>query len=245
MNQQQSFKINMKGFAIGNGLTDPAIQYGQYGNYAYDNGLISKSQLDSLKSTTDRCVSLINKGRTGTVTNIVCNQIVGQIQQWGGNFNVYDIRLPCVGSMCYDFSPLDDLMVTDEVKTSLGVSDKAAWEECNMQVHGYFTNDWFQDMEVHIPEMLEGGYKVLIYAGKEDFICNWYGNRDWVEEMKWSGQDQYNNLNFSDWKVNGEVAGEFKTVDNLTFLGVNLAGHMVPMDQAENSLYMLQQFMEA
>ena len=34
-------KINLKGFAIGNGLTDPGIQYGGYSDYALKNGLIS------------------------------------------------------------------------------------------------------------------------------------------------------------------------------------------------------------
>ena len=34
-------KINLKGFAIGNGLTDPGIQYGGYSDYALRNGLIS------------------------------------------------------------------------------------------------------------------------------------------------------------------------------------------------------------
>jgi carboxypeptidase C (cathepsin A) len=34
--------INIKGLAIGNGLTDPAIQYGAYADYALENKLIGK-----------------------------------------------------------------------------------------------------------------------------------------------------------------------------------------------------------
>jgi Serine carboxypeptidase len=35
--------IRLRGFAIGNGLTDPAVQYGAYSDFAFDHGLISES----------------------------------------------------------------------------------------------------------------------------------------------------------------------------------------------------------
>lgn len=35
--------IAFKGLAIGNGLTDPALQYGAYADFAYDHGLIGKT----------------------------------------------------------------------------------------------------------------------------------------------------------------------------------------------------------
>lgn len=34
-------KINLKGFAVGNGLTDPGIQYGAYSDFALMNNIIS------------------------------------------------------------------------------------------------------------------------------------------------------------------------------------------------------------
>lgn len=41
-------QILKQGFAIGNGLTDPAIQYGAYSDYALDMGLISKSDYSKI-----------------------------------------------------------------------------------------------------------------------------------------------------------------------------------------------------
>jgi len=235
-------KINMKGFAVGNGLTMPAIQYGQYTNFALDNKLISQSQHDSLQRKVDTCVSLINKGAKGMFATLECNQIISGIQQIAGHFNVYDIRKPCVGSLCYDFSPLDTLMAKQEVVQALNVSSKANWAECNNNVHSKMMNDWFNNLEPKIPPMLEGGYKVLIYAGVEDFICNWYGNREWVNAMKWSGTSEYQKLNYTVWNVDQKRAGEFKRVGNLTFLALDAAGHMVPMDQPANALEMLRAF---
>merc|ERR1719373_383837 len=237
------FHINMKGFAVGNGLTMPSIQYSQYSKYAYENQVITESQYSQLQSPTDKCVNLLERGQTGFYVTSVCNSIVSTIQQEGGDFNVYDIRKPCVGSLCYDFSALDDLMKSSDVQQSLNVSSKANWEECSNSVHAYMSNDWFFNVEPYIPTMLDdGGYKVLIYAGVEDFICNWYGNREWVEAMEWSGGDAYRQLNYTIWSVDGSQAGQYKSVGNLTFLPVNAAGHMVPMDQPKNSLEMLKSF---
>lgn len=242
-NKSTGFRINMKGLAIGNGLVNPGIQYGDYGKYAYDNKLITESQYNALASSTSKCQSLINSGRTGSITTFVCNSIIGSIQQDAGNFNVYDIRKPCIGSLCYDFSALDDLMAKEEVKKSLNVSSKANWAECDNNVHGHFSQDWFVNLEVKIPPMLDNaGYQVLIYSGVEDFICNWYGGRDWVKNMDWSGKSGYNSQNYTNWNVNGGVGGRFISQNNLTFLAVADAGHMVPMDVPENALEMLKIF---
>jgi carboxypeptidase C (cathepsin A) len=43
--------------------------------------------------------------------------------------------------------------------------------------------------------------------------------------------------------VNGKAAGQLKKVGNFKFLRVYDAGHMVPMDQPEVALSMLQSFM--
>lgn len=42
--------INFKGMAVGNGLTDPRIQYGAYSDYAVMNKLISESTRTRIKA---------------------------------------------------------------------------------------------------------------------------------------------------------------------------------------------------
>ena len=43
-------------------------------------------------------------------------------------FNVYDIREKCAKPpLCYDMSPLDDLMAQEEVKNVLGVPQNRKW----------------------------------------------------------------------------------------------------------------------
>ena len=42
--------FNLEGFAIGNGLTNPAIQYGSYADFSFANGLISKNMQSTLNA---------------------------------------------------------------------------------------------------------------------------------------------------------------------------------------------------
>ena len=47
-------------------------------------------------------------------------------------------------------------------------------------------------------------------------------------------QDAFHSAETVDWKVGGAVAGQVKSGGGLTFLAVEGAGHMVPMDQPAN-----------
>ena len=44
-------------------------------------------------------------------------------------------------------------------------------------------------------------------------------------------QSKYKKAPFKKWRVDGELAGSFKSGGGLTFLEVERAGHMVPADQ--------------
>lgn len=45
----------LQGFAIGNGLTNPALQYPAYPDYALEMGLITQSEHDRLKKIVPLC----------------------------------------------------------------------------------------------------------------------------------------------------------------------------------------------
>ena len=51
--------INLKGFAIGNGLTDPEVQYKSYVPYTEEHGLVEESALTFMKVTLKMCEPLI------------------------------------------------------------------------------------------------------------------------------------------------------------------------------------------
>ena len=48
-----------------------------------------------------------------------------------------------------------------------------------------------------------------------------------AEEIKYPGQSKFKAAAFKPYSINGQKKGEYKTVDNLSFLRVYKAGHTV------------------
>mmetsp|Transcript_9348 Transcript_9348/g.15771 ORF Transcript_9348/g.15771 Transcript_9348/m.15771 type:complete len:89 (+) Transcript_9348:1030-1296(+) len=86
------------------------------------------------------------------------------------------------------------------------------------------------DLSPKVTDILNGGLDVLVYSGDKDFICNWRGGEKWTYEVEWDGKSDFQQADYADWGVNGEAAGQSKTHQNLKFLRVYDAGHMVPMN---------------
>ncbi|KAL3618744.1 Serine carboxypeptidase-like 48 [Castilleja foliolosa] len=245
---KEGLHINLKGFAIGNGLTNPEIQYGVYTDYALDMKLISKSDHDRMNNTVLNCQKAIKTcGPDGGSSCLEayrdCNTIFNQIVDIASGVNYYDVRKKCEGSLCYDFSDMESFLNLKSVRNALGVGD-IDFVSCSSTVYEAMVGDWMRNLEVGIPTLLEDGIKLLVYAGEYDLICNWLGNSRWVHAMEWSGQKDFVAAPTTPFSVDGVEAGLKKSNGPLTFLKVHDAGHMVPMDQPKAALEMLSVWMQ-
>jgi len=122
-------------------------------------------------------------------------------------------------------------------------TDAGAWESCNFEVNHAFMGDWMKSYQNQIPDLLAHGIRVLIYAGDQDYICNWLGNHAWTKAMEWPGKADFNKAQPQKWFANGANRGFLWSVSNFTFLRVFEAGHMVPLDKPYPSLEMLNTFL--
>lgn len=238
--------INLKGFAIGNGLTDPAIQYKAYTDYALEMNLIQKADYERINKFIPPCEFAIKLcGTNGKAScmaaYMVCNTIFNSIMKLVGTKNYYDVRKECEGKLCYDFSNLEKFFGDKAVRQEIGVGD-IEFVSCSTSVYQAMLTDWMRNLEVGIPALLEDGINVLIYAGEYDLICNWLGNSRWVHSMEWSGQKDFAKTAESSFLVDDAQAGVLKSHGALSFLKVHNAGHMVPMDQPKAALEMLRRF---
>merc|ERR1712110_1323252 len=131
---------------------------------------------------------------------------------------------------------------TKAVKEELGVS--GSWESCNMAVNLLFqeAGDWMVNFHTLIPDLLHDGIDVLIYAGDEDYICNWLGNKAWTKKLEWDSKADFNNAADKEWQVGGKTVARHRNAGSFHFMQVFEAGHMVPMDQPEASLAMVNGF---
>ena len=242
-----AYAKNLKGIAIGNGWVDPYIQYKAYAQYAYQNNLINKTVLDIATVMYDTCKLLIDSG-VWPIAFYECQLIEMLVltsaeAHLGRTINPYDIRIPCqVPPLCYDFDAMTKFINRQDVRADLNVGDHD-WEQCNRMVELFLIGDWIHQFQSAVSTVLETRLRVLVYSGKEDFICNYLGGLEWTNTTKWSGQDKFNQAAFEDWVVDGAKAGEVKAYNLLTFLAVENAGHMVPRDQPKNALDMLKRFL--
>jgi len=241
------FNINLKGLAIGNGWVNPKAQYPAYAEFAYHNQLISEVEYIADVAASKVCEALIDSGKWMEALyecQLYTTSVLLEMGITLGYYpNPYNYKEKCAEKpLCYDFSLLDAYLAQPNVKEALGVEGRA-WTECDTIVHLLLLGDWIKNLDVHVPNLLENGYSVLVYSGMLDYICNWMGGDAWTTELPWNGQQQFNQMNFTDWHVGNEIAGYAKSFQNLTFLKVINAGHMVPMDQPINALAMLKNFL--
>ncbi|NP_001313085.1 serine carboxypeptidase-like precursor [Nicotiana tabacum] len=244
---KEGININLKGFAIGNGLTNPEIQYKAYTDYALDMKLINQTDYDAINELYPQCQQEIRLCGNGSDDACLdgfghCTNIFSSIMDVVGDKNYYDIRKICQGSLCYDFSGMETYLNDDQVKQALGVPTSIDFVSCSSTVYQAMEADWMKNLEVGIPQLLEDGINLLIYAGEYDLICNWLGNSNWVHAVEWSGQKDFGAAPSVSFTVDGEEKGIQKSYGPLTFLKVHDAGHMVPMDQPKAALEMLQRW---
>ncbi|KAJ3411527.1 hypothetical protein HDV05_002088 [Chytridiales sp. JEL 0842] len=247
-NDGTTIKINLSSVAIGNGLTDPAVQYEYYPKFACENNygpVLDQTECDQMASKYSFCKNLIEacynyqNAFTCVPGAVYCNAaMISPFQKTG--LNIYDIRKKCDSSnpLCYSIlSDIETYLNRPEIQKTLGVDRN--YKGCNTDVNIKFmmAGDWMRPYVKLVPELLEEGIKVLIYAGDADYICNWMGNEAWVKELDWPGNEGFNDADLLSWtsRITGKKAGEFRTYENLTWLRIFEAGHMVPYDQPEHS----------
>lgn len=235
--------IKLKGVAIGNGWVDPYEQYPAYAEFSKENNLISNVHYYALKAATKVCQGLIKLG-IWPVALYECQLASESVLGFPllPAFNVYDIRKKCDHPpLCYDFDNMTKFIEREDVRAELGVG-KRSWTQCNMFVHTLMLGDWVNNLQGAVANLLENNVNVLVYSGDKDWICNWRGGENWTNSLNWSQKSEWSKAEYKKWNVDGKAAGEYKNVRNLSFLRIYEAGHMVPMDQPEAALSMLDNF---
>lgn len=241
--------FNLTSVLIGNGITDPYTQFQYYQPMACGKGgypaVISKEECQAMLDNTPRCLELIGKCyQNQTPFNCVppsvyCNNVaMGAFRQTG--LNVYDVRKPCEGSLCYrDFGRVADYLNDNFVQETIG-AEVTYYQSCNGDVgrNFHFAGDHMRPLHLKVIELLdEYDLPVLLYAGDKDFICNWLGNHAYSDLLPYKNHKSFAKEEFKNYVTeNGEYAGLVKNYEKFTFLRIFDAGHMVPYDKPEASL---------
>jgi len=267
----QGIKINLQGFATGNGLISDRVNDDSVVFFAYYHGLLGQSLFNSLKAHCCTNPALDRTCNFHDPTDQTCMQLV----QTAGNLiynsgvNIYAIYLPCINKKeprmvrAWDnlFRPLglnlgqrallEDVGVVPpcidafggtaylnraDVQAALHIqSGLPAWAICS-DILKYNRTD------VSVTDLYPGllvDYRALVYNGDTDMACNFLGD-EWAV-------DAFNRTKVSarrPWHLDGQVAGFVETYDQITFLTVRGAGHMVPEWRSPQALKMFTSFLK-
>ncbi|KAI0763992.1 carboxypeptidase C [Trametes elegans] len=254
--------INLASLLIGNGITDPYTQMASIPDAACEGEFPvfddpESPQCQALRTKVPTCQRLVkscydfDSKFTCVPALLYCNsQLMGPIMQTGRN--VYDVRRSCDrskdGDLCYkELQWIETWMNLPEIKRALGVNPSLDFASCNMEINQGFAmqGDGARNRAKLLPELLESGIRVLIYAGDADMACNYIGNLRWVEALESKFHDEFSKTELQPWVTldKGALAGWVRsaggdgfTAGNITYVQVHAAGHMVPFDQPEASL---------
>ncbi|TCD62229.1 hypothetical protein EIP91_007208 [Steccherinum ochraceum] len=216
--------INLTSVMIGNGCTEVAGMVPSYYDMQCANHTVAPIQ------------------------SIECSELYLVVKR----YNPYDISKLCDGpieeTLCYPLTKqISAFLDRPDIREQIGVDPSLTsnFSSCSGEVSAKFdaSLDSAFPSHLYIAALLERGVKVLIYVGANDWICNWVGNEKMTLGLEWSGQTAFQAQPLREWTVKGSPAGVTRNAGSLTFATIYGAGHMVPFDQPEVSLELVQRWL--
>ncbi|XP_022861347.1 serine carboxypeptidase-like 2 isoform X5 [Olea europaea var. sylvestris] len=210
-------RMSLQGYIIGNGLTDPNIDYNERIPIAHRLALISDEYFELAK------VSCGGKYDNPDPNNVQCLLALQPIKE-SQNYE-----------SCYVWA--NDLTVQEALRIRKGTIGE--WMRCNRSI-SYEVN---QKSVLHYHEIFSNkGYNVLIYNGDHDLLIPYMGPLKWIRNLSMTIDDDWR-----PWHVNGQVAGytmkHKKNEFNLTFVTVKGAGHTPPEYKPKECLAMIHRWL--
>ena len=138
----------------------------------------------------------------------------------------------------------DDTFVTflNDSRKSFGVPEDIYYVPGNDDIYDAFAEDISRSYARYVVDLLKKNVRVLIYNGQDDFVVNTPGVLNYLNSLNWQGIGIWKRTRKDIWTIRGEVTGWAKVYNNLWFVLVNDAGHMVPTDQPAAAFNMLGHF---
>lgn len=266
-------QIKLKSIAIGNGYVSPRDTIsGFYDTLCttisgVEEPFFDETRCNAISEAMPRCLKLF-QACYDYPDEIICHatedycsghiRSLFDIEVVENNRDPFDITRKCDdGDYCYEgLGKISKFMQGPDVFRTLGVDTKylTNFSIDSTQVEEIFMrgNDPWVTTVSDIKYALESGINVLIYTGKLDLICNLAGNIRWTENMEWAGQAEYRSKKLSPWNYKTsegviQKAGEQKSVkfggSRFDFVTIDNAGHLVPFQQPEAALYMINKWL--
>ncbi|KAF8887450.1 serine carboxypeptidase [Gymnopilus junonius] len=227
--------LNLQVLGIGDGLTNPLIQYPGYIEFA---GVNPYHPL-----VTPDVIAAANTSWTTPVTGcrdmiIACNGVNGTdaICSSAQNFCNNRILSPLAGNYdVYFILAMNPDPYPPEISTFLNtvapqIGGEVTWVQSSNSVYRNFskTGDWMRNSAPDLEFVINSGIRTIIYDGDADYILNSDGVEAMVDDLETIWSPIYKFQKFQTFKVRGQEAGVFKNAGRFSYVRIYGAGHEVP-----------------
>ena len=131
------------------------------------------------------------------------------------------------------------------IRKKLGIiPDNVTWGSQATDTFNYQSEDFMKPAIKAVDYLISKGLKIIVYQGQFDMLCNTAGAEKWTSKLQWSGLQGFNYATrkplYIDGKI-GQTQAFLKSFKNFSFYFVMNAGLMVPLDNGEMALKMLEE----
>uniref|UniRef100_A0A6M2D556 Putative serine carboxypeptidase n=1 Tax=Rhipicephalus microplus TaxID=6941 RepID=A0A6M2D556_RHIMP len=250
-------KINLKGIAFGNGITDPPSMI-DYGPHLYFLGLVDRKQAAYFDQQRDVALDLMENGRYVEAT-LVMNDLIFNLPNelynssytyytnvtgYDNYYNLLTINKYLIDTLYKKFAQ------TPTMRRAVHVGENAFNDRTKVVTH--MMGDILRSAKRFMPALMEN-YKVLVYSGHLDIAVAYTATAQFVERIPWSGADAFAAAQRKIWRPRTKpwsresypesaVFGYTRRAKDFREVMIRDAGHLVPHDQPEAALDMLMRF---
>ncbi|KAH9915914.1 serine carboxypeptidase [Fomitopsis serialis] len=248
--------LNLKYLGVGDGLTDPLSQYPGYIEYASENPYhptVSQSTVSQASTAwnesggcKDQITACYNGGSDDTCSTAQYNCNNDILSPLSGDYDVYYILAEDP-----DAYPPDPTDFLNNATFQSQIGAEATWQETNTNVYSNFadTGDWMRNSRPDLEYVIDSGVRTIVFDGDADYILNFKGVEAMVAALQTDFSSEFNQLEFTNWTVNGEPAGLYKNAGTFSYVRIFGAGHEVAaydwgnLARGEAALQMFSQIM--
>lgn len=124
------------------------------------------------------------------------------------------------------------------------IPDNVTWGGQSGAVFSAQSGDFMRPVVDSVDALLKDGrVNVTVYQGQLDLICLTAGTQEWMNELTWSGLPAFLTSTptpLYSWPGTQETGGFVKQSGSLAMYTINNAGHLVPADNPDMALVLLE-----